>query len=173
MILGAMTLKIKDYSEMNSFNELNASQRTETIIQGVHEQRFLNESEKAELTHIILGKERAWDKVKNQDSNVVEESSGLIEPGITQLEDNFNQVLIDSGLDSELTELVKEDDFAKVRPIAKTSFLHLLMGFIAAFITGLFACNWMISLVKRSKLVYFTIYCVIVGVSAIAWGLFQ
>ncbi|WP_378179348.1 undecaprenyl-diphosphate phosphatase [Aquimarina sp. SS2-1] len=46
----------------------------------------------------------------------------------------------------------------------------LLLGFIAAFISGLFACTWMISLVKKSKLSYFALYCIIVGVTAIIFG---
>ncbi len=40
-------------------------------------------------------------------------------------------------------------------------------GFLASFVAGLFACNWMISLVKKSKLSYFSLYCFIVGVIAI------
>ena len=40
-------------------------------------------------------------------------------------------------------------------------------GFIAAFIVGLFACSWMISLVKKSQLKYFSFYCFIVGTLAI------
>lgn len=47
------------------------------------------------------------------------------------------------------------------------NFTSLSIGFIAAFIAGLFACTWMISLVKNSKLTYFSIYCVIVGLAAI------
>jgi len=47
----------------------------------------------------------------------------------------------------------------------------LSFGFIAAFISGLFACIWMISLVKRSKLSYFAVYCVIVGLIAIIFSL--
>lgn len=43
----------------------------------------------------------------------------------------------------------------------------LVIGFIASFVTGMFACKWMIALVKRSQLKYFAIYCVIVGVIAI------
>ena len=43
------------------------------------------------------------------------------------------------------------------------SFMVLGIGFIAAFIAGLFACTWMIALVKRSKLKYFAFYCFIVG----------
>ena len=45
--------------------------------------------------------------------------------------------------------------------------LALSVGFMAAFLSGLVACTWMISLVKKSKLSYFSIYCAIVGVIAI------
>ena len=47
------------------------------------------------------------------------------------------------------------------------------VGFIAAFVSGLFACNWMISLVKNSKLYYFAIYCFIVGIIAITYAYFN
>lgn len=47
----------------------------------------------------------------------------------------------------------------------------LSAGFIAAFVSGLFACTWMISLVKKSKLSYFAYYCFIVGAIAIAYTL--
>jgi len=46
----------------------------------------------------------------------------------------------------------------------------LSIGFIAAFVSGLFACTWMIKLVKRSKLTYFSIYCAIVGIIAIVFS---
>ncbi|MCI5057433.1 MAG: undecaprenyl-diphosphate phosphatase [Flavobacteriales bacterium] len=42
-----------------------------------------------------------------------------------------------------------------------------IAGFVAAFIMGLLACKLMINLVKKSKLVYFSIYCFIVGPAAI------
>ena len=51
------------------------------------------------------------------------------------------------------------------------NFTSLSIGFIAAFVAGLFACTWMIALVKKSKLSYFAIYCVIVGVIAIVFSL--
>lgn len=44
-------------------------------------------------------------------------------------------------------------------------------GFIAAFIAGLLACNWMIALVKKSKLSYFSIYCTVIGLIAIGYSL--
>lgn len=43
----------------------------------------------------------------------------------------------------------------------------LVVGFIAAFISGCVACKWMIALVKKCKLIYFAIYCAIVGVIAL------
>ncbi len=46
------------------------------------------------------------------------------------------------------------------------------LGFLAAFISGLIACNWMITLVKKSKLYYFAIYCFIVGTIAITFAYF-
>ena len=49
--------------------------------------------------------------------------------------------------------------------------LSLIVGFIAAFVSGCIACKWMISIVKRCKLVYFAIYCAFVGVLAICLSL--
>ncbi len=47
----------------------------------------------------------------------------------------------------------------------------LSIGFVAAFVAGLFACTWMIALVKKSKLSYFAMYCAIVGIIAIVFSL--
>jgi len=48
----------------------------------------------------------------------------------------------------------------------------LLSGFLAAFITGCIACKWMISLVKKGKLLYFAIYCAIIGAVSVGYALF-
>ncbi|MGK0296060.1 MAG: undecaprenyl-diphosphatase, partial [Ulvibacter sp.] len=53
------------------------------------------------------------------------------------------------------------------------NFTTLGLGFISAFICGLIACTWMISLVRKSKLSYFAIYCLVVGIVAIAFGLYN
>lgn len=47
--------------------------------------------------------------------------------------------------------------------------LPLTVGFISAFIIGCIACKWMLEIVKRGKLVYFAIYCAIVGLICIIW----
>lgn len=46
--------------------------------------------------------------------------------------------------------------------------VSLIIGFVAAFISGCFACKWMINIVKKGKLIYFAIYCAIVGLVTIA-----
>ncbi|WP_349352073.1 undecaprenyl-diphosphate phosphatase [Flagellimonas sp. MMG031] len=46
-------------------------------------------------------------------------------------------------------------------------------GFVAAFIAGLAACTWMIKLVRQSKLTYFAIYCLVVGLIALAWSIWD
>jgi undecaprenyl-diphosphatase len=52
-----------------------------------------------------------------------------------------------------------------------SSLIPLIVGFLSAFITGMFACRWMINLVKKGKLVYFGIYCFIIGIIAILTGI--
>lgn len=47
--------------------------------------------------------------------------------------------------------------------------LPLLVGFLAAFISGCFACKLMIALVKKCKLIYFAIYCAIIGCATLLY----
>ena len=51
--------------------------------------------------------------------------------------------------------------------------LPLVVGFVAAFVSGCVACKWMISIVKRGKLIYFGIYCAVAGAVTIAMSLLQ
>ena len=54
-----------------------------------------------------------------------------------------------------------------------TTLIPLTVGFISAFVTGLFACKWMIKLVKKSKLKYFAYYCFVLGTIACFWNWFN
>lgn len=47
----------------------------------------------------------------------------------------------------------------------------LIVGFITAFIFGCLACKWMVDIVKKGKLIYFAVYCAIVGLITIACSL--
>ena len=48
--------------------------------------------------------------------------------------------------------------------------LALALGFLTAFVTGCLACQWMVNLVKKGKLVWFAIYCAIIGIFAITYA---
>tara|TARA_X000000950_G_scaffold78453_1_gene98621 strand:+ start:776 stop:1564 length:789 start_codon:yes stop_codon:yes gene_type:complete len=55
--------------------------------------------------------------------------------------------------------------------VGNTALFPLLIGFVSAFITGVFACQWMVALVKKSQLKYFSFYCILVGILAIVLSL--
>jgi len=43
-------------------------------------------------------------------------------------------------------------------------------GFLAAFVSGYLACTWMIALVKKSKLIWFAVYCLLAGLISVIYG---
>lgn len=51
--------------------------------------------------------------------------------------------------------------------------LSLVVGFVAAFLSGCLACKWMINIVKKGKLIYFAVYCAIAGLVTIAYTLMK
>ena len=55
--------------------------------------------------------------------------------------------------------------------MADAQVLPLTVGFVAAFVSGCFACKWMIDIVKRGKLIYFGFYCALLGVATILYSL--
>ncbi|MDR2038079.1 MAG: undecaprenyl-diphosphate phosphatase [Bacteroidales bacterium] len=61
-------------------------------------------------------------------------------------------------------DLVKGDFSSEVSGIPTVS---LVIGFLAAFVSGFIACSWMLNLVKKGKLIYFAIYCAIVGTAVL------
>lgn len=64
----------------------------------------------------------------------------------------------------DLLKLMKGDEAAS--PIG---WLPLTVGFLASFIVGCLACKWMLALVNKGKLVWFALYCAVVGVICICW----
>ena len=55
--------------------------------------------------------------------------------------------------------------------VGGVGFVPLAVGFLAAFLSGCFACKFMINLVKRGKLIYFAIYCAIIGAITIGFSI--
>jgi len=68
--------------------------------------------------------------------------------------------------------LLKLKDYLEAPEVAGgISAAALVIGFLAAFISGLLACTWMIKIVKHGKLIYFAYYCFAIGLISIIIGL--
>lgn len=59
-------------------------------------------------------------------------------------------------------------DFSQVE--SGISAWPLTVGFLAAFISGFVACRWMIGLVKKGKLIWFALYCLVAGILVLCFG---
>ena len=79
----------------------------------------------------------------------------------------FSFLMVVPLIFGKMGKTIMSDDFTT----SSVEALPLIIGFIVAFIAGLIACKWMIALVKRAKLKYFSFYCFAVGIAAIAWML--
>ena len=55
--------------------------------------------------------------------------------------------------------------------VSSLGIVPMVVGFVAAFVSGCLACRFMINIVRRQKLVYFAVYCLVAGVFAIVYGL--
>lgn len=66
-------------------------------------------------------------------------------------------------LGEALLDVVKACKDGAAAAVGEISLSSLAVGFVAAFVAGCFACKWMINVVKQGKLIYFAIYCAIVG----------
>jgi len=158
LIFGAMAVKTKNYLEVQGVNKIEVpAKQADYIIDELKEDYPFIDSKQVKTAITI----------KETEANAI--SKG--DYSLRDVELNYAKNLILAGLSADQIETLLTDDLAKVRPVTKTSSLTLLAGFLAAFITGLFACTWMISIVKKSKLSYFAYYCFIVGSLSIAWNL--
>lgn len=63
--------------------------------------------------------------------------------------------------------LLNVKDIIKDPSASSIGILPLVVGFIGAFVTGCFACKFMINIVKKGKLIYFAIYCAVVGATVV------
>lgn len=100
-------------------------------------------------TGLILG---------NSKQNMAQFSFLMVVPPI------LGQALLET---KEMIEIGVSASFGGISPMS------LIAGFIAAFISGCFACKWMISIVRRGKLIYFAFYCLVVGLVTVGFALFK
>jgi len=163
LILGAMAVKTKDYLEIQELEGMsNHVKRTEFIHENVKDYMpYLNEKAVAALN----AKERDWAELKDAGVSCSCQTESL--------EERFENNLKAAGLNQKQVAEVMTNDLTRIRPFTSTDPMILGAGFLAAFITGLFACTWMIALVKRSKLKYFAFYCFATGAAAVVWNFIQ
>ena len=76
-------------------------------------------------------------------------------------------ILGEALLDAKDLFFPSAEEAATLAASAPTSTFALIVGFVAAFVTGCFACKWMINLVKKGKLIWFAVYCAVIGLLAI------
>lgn len=67
----------------------------------------------------------------------------------------------------DVLKMFKEGTEVVMGSIPTTS---LIIGFVAAFISGCVACKWMINIVRKGKLIYFAIYCAIAAIALLIFG---
>lgn len=67
----------------------------------------------------------------------------------------------------DVVKMLNSSDDSMLQSVAP---LSLIVGFLAAFISGCVACKWMISIVKRGKLIYFAIYCALAGAATLIFN---
>lgn len=72
-------------------------------------------------------------------------------------------------LGEALLDLMKGGFSSEASGISTTA---LIVGFLAAFISGTIACKWMLNIVKKGKLVYFAYYCIALGIIIIGFHFF-
>ena len=68
----------------------------------------------------------------------------------------------------DVMKIVKGENIAGDIPT-----LSLVVGFVAAFVSGCVACKWMINIVKKGKLIYFAVYCAVIGLVTVVCTLMK
>ena len=138
---------------------------TAILLALTHFVKFKERKEISYLNAFIIGISQAIAVLPGLSRSGATISTGLLlgnkKENIAQF--SFLMVLIPI-LGETFLNIIGGDFSPKVSGIPLTA---MFAGFIAAFLSGLFACKVMIAIVKRSKLIYFAIYCAVIGMIAI------
>lgn len=160
LIFGAILFDTKDYLENRELENTEVSMRVVTIVEELHEDGLFTDADTKMAYNAVHFKERKWSDAKIE---------GEIET--VTIEAEYKTDLEMLGIPLERIEKIMQHDYGMVRPLQGPNFLVLFIGFIFAFVTGLFACKWMIALVKKAQLKYFSFYCFAVGIIAVSYSL--
>ena len=111
-------------------------------------------------------------------------------PGLSR---SASTIVTGLGLGNQREKVAKFSFLMVILPVAGEAFLDIakvlkagdiavfssvpagmmIGGFLAAFISGVLACRWMIELVKKGRLLYFTIYCFLLGLFVLFYWYFK
>ena len=95
-------------------------------------------------------------------------STGLLMKNKREIVAQFSFLMV---LIPIIGENILDFSSGKITSGANIDIVPLIIGFAAAFVSGLIACKWMLRIVKKGNLIYFAIYCVIIGTTAIIFSL--
>lgn len=160
LIFGAILFDTKDFLENREFEKTTISERTEVIVDELMADELFTDQDRRMSFHIIKSKERKWSDAKVAGNKET-----------ATIETEYKTELEKAGFSDERVTQILEHDYGMVRPLQGPNILALFVGFMCAFITGLFACKWMIAIVKRAQLKYFSFYCFAVGIIAVSYSL--
>ena len=160
LIFGAILFDAKDYMDTRALENTKEADRTVLIVDELHKDELFTDIDTKTAFTAVFNKELKWSEAK---------LAGETET--TEIETQYRTNLEESGIPQERVEQIMSHDYGMVRPLQGPNFLALFVGFIAAFLTGLFACKWMIALVKKAQLKYFSFYCFAVGIIAVSYAL--
>lgn len=141
------------------------------------------------LSYSYFAKPKLKDKISLRDAFIIGLSQALaVLPGLSRSgttiatglilgnkKENMAQfsflMVIPPILGEALLDCIKAYKEGMEAAFGGCSMTALAIGFIAAFLSGCAACKWMISIVRRGKLIYFAIYCLIVGIITLLFGI--
>ncbi len=169
LILGAALLDMKKFKEVSDVEALSSAQeRVELIMEDLQKDNLMSDVESNAVRMALLHKEETWSSEKEKlSAGIPADSVMLIEQNLIGSFAKELEMRVKTSTQME----IEGHHLARVRSLAPIGMVVLLAGFLAAFLTGLLACTWMIKLVKKSQLKYFAFYCFVAGVSAAIYSL--
>lgn len=131
---------------------------------------YLKKSKERDITYldsIIIGISQAAAVVPGLSRSGATIATGLMLGNKRELIAKFSFIMVLIPIAGENILEIYKGGMGQLQGISSGA---LIAGFLAAFISGLFACKWMIRLVNKGRLIYFAIYCFIIGTTAILIG---
>lgn len=163
LIFGAMVLKGKKFVDVNSLESQDIENRVELVVNEAKKDEVFSSEELTSLMGYFSMREEIWTALSAKED--------LTHEMVKAERANVASSLEEYHLTEDQTKYILNDAYVGFRPLLKTPISSLIAGFLAAFITGLFACKWMIKLVKKSQLKYFAFYCFLAGAVSIIYSL--